>query len=166
MAGCGVCPDVVGKWIEPFLAAVVKHGEMQGLYAVPNFDREIADIDFDEEWPVVLARALAGDEPEEALEAVAIGVQLKSALAESDLAFCRLASAVWCMQLHLLQQEGCVLASSNFTNEIELDALFCPGAPEGNYEMMLRLGQRMGFRTLNRCECGELYAIGEVSLML
>ena len=157
LATCGVSEHVVGSWIQPFLAAV-EYEDLEGLCAVPGFD---GSCDCGVAWPRALARTLVGD-GSDVCEDEDFGSHLRVVLVDTDLAFCRLACAIWCVQLLALQYAGTgnALACSSFIND-NLDALFCPGAPEGAHEMLRRLGQRMGFRTLNRCRCGELYAIGE-----
>jgi hypothetical protein len=164
LAAVGICSTTLGDWIEPFISPIVQ-GRMEGLLAVPHFQENLKD-DIDEDWPNALDTALRReDSMQTAYESAEFARQLKKALDDPDdeheLAFCRLPCAIWCVLLRTLEDKACLIATQDYRDESNLDKYFFPGAPDGPMEMMRRLGPVAGFRTLNRCPCGEIYAIGE-----
>jgi hypothetical protein len=156
LSSCGICVRTVGDWIQPFLSKVTE-GEMEGLLAIPGL-QDFLNGNVDDDWPNAIQSALQLDWPSED----EFRDKLKSAFrGTSDLAFCRLPAAIWCSLLSSLADKDCFLATKEFVNEVNLDQYFFPGAPEGGVELLRRLGVGLGVRSINRCSCGELYAIGE-----
>ena len=155
LASCDVSVKVVGDWIQPFLSETMD-GEMEGLLAVPGFDESLTGA-IDEEWANALRSALqlddTWDQEDDILKTVLRG--------NCDLAFCRLPCAIWCVLLSSLANKECFLATREYRTEVNLGARCFPAAPEGGLELLRRLGaQGMDIRSINRCNCGELYAIG------
>jgi hypothetical protein len=65
---------------------------------------------------------------------------LKSVLGgASNLAFCRLPCAIWCVLLSSLTDKS-LLARREYRNEVNLGACCFPAAPEGGLELLRRLG--------------------------
>jgi hypothetical protein len=163
LASCGVSVKTVGDWIQAFLTASTE-GEMEDMLAVPGFDDNLTGR-IDDEWPNALRSALQLDDTidqEHDLDFHEFGGILKSALGgASNLAFCRLPCAIWCVLLSSLADKS-LLARREYRNEVNLGACCFPAAPEGGLELLRRLGaQGMDIRSINRCNCGELYAIGD-----
>jgi hypothetical protein len=133
------------------------------MLAVPGFDDNLTGR-IDDEWPDALRSALQSNDTmdqEHDLDFHEFGGILKSVLGgASNLAFCRLPCAIWCVLLSSLTDKS-LLARREYRNEVNLGACCFPAAPEGGLELLRRLGaQGMDIRSINRCNCGELYAIG------
>jgi len=156
IADCGICEKTLGEWMQPFLAEIA-YGHMEGLLAVPEF-KEHLEGKIDDNWCRALPLALKLEFHESDEE---FGTMLKRALEDSDLAFCRLPVAIWCVLLNSKKNDGCLLATEDYRSELNFDGYYFPGAPEGGLEMMRRMGQQLGVRSVCQCACGFLYVIGE-----
>jgi hypothetical protein len=155
LSSCGICLRTVGHWIQPFLSKVTE-GEMEGLLAIPRLDENL-NGNVDDDWPNALQLALQLDC---AFKDHGFRDKLKSALSgTSDLAFCRLPTAIWCSLLSSLADKGCFLATKEYRNEVNLGKYFFPGAPEGPIEWLRRVGVDIKVRSINRCSCGSLYVM-------
>jgi hypothetical protein len=181
---CGICTDKVGKWIreEKFLDPYVD-GRMRDLIAFEGLQDFIAaDEEIDDVWARALQfaanRRLRPHYNED--EARSFAGRIKSALDKSEgLDFCRLPCAMWCILLNTLDNGG-ILATEDYRNEKELNRFFFPGAPDGQLEMLRRIGEQSKhasssddkLRTINRCDgvrpdgkiCGELYYIANCGM--